>query len=119
MWIQAGEIQALDERITSCKECVKQLLSDKKFPNEGDVQRAHAFIHILLVFEAEISCARKEWASLLRTVEVGQTWYTIFDKILYPFVGRSPIGSLGFEYSRSNCGPGGWFPFLPQIPIPL
>lgn len=75
MWTQAGEVQALVERIISCKDCIRQVLADKKLTNAEDVQRAHAFIYILHVFDAEVFCAQKEWSSLLRTIEVSRTWY--------------------------------------------
>ncbi|KAK7688019.1 hypothetical protein QCA50_008389 [Cerrena zonata] len=67
--ISAGEVQALVERIISCKDCIRQVLADKKLTNAEDVQRAHAFIYILHVFDAEVFCAQKKWTSLLRTIE--------------------------------------------------
>ncbi len=59
----------ISEDIATCTKRIQKVLDGNKLSTE-DVDRARSFIHLLRVFDTEVSCLMKDWKHLLESIQV-------------------------------------------------
>ncbi|THG97385.1 hypothetical protein EW026_g4602 [Hermanssonia centrifuga] len=65
---ESSVLADISEDIATCTKRIQKVLDGNKLSIE-DVDRARSFIHLLRVFDTEVSCLMKDWKHLLESIQ--------------------------------------------------